>query len=129
MQCLCDLQAISFIHPFYWDCRLPESFDNVMVVTDGFITNVLVLIHIMLAIGFVTTVSSLSLIAWSKLSCVYCTGKASGWFFRHEMSDLFFLCVVVHTRVLFCTFCISIGVTSPRINTYYTLECLHTPRV
>ena len=30
-----------------------------------------------------------SLIAWPKLSCVYCTGKASGWFFRHEMSDLF----------------------------------------
>ena len=23
-----------------------------------------------------------------KLSFVYCTGKASGWFFRHEMSDL-----------------------------------------
>ena len=21
---------------------------------------------------------------------MYCTGKASGWFFRHEMSDLFF---------------------------------------
>ena len=24
-----------------------------------------------------------------KLSFVYCTEKASGWFFRHEMSDLF----------------------------------------
>ena len=32
---------------------------------------------------------SCSLVAWPKLSCVYCTGKASGWFFRHEMSDLF----------------------------------------
>ena len=31
---------------------------------------------------------SCSLIAWPKLSCVYCTGKVSGWFFRHEMSDL-----------------------------------------
>ena len=32
---------------------------------------------------------SCSLIAWPRLSCVYCTGKASGWFFRHKMSDLF----------------------------------------
>ena len=32
---------------------------------------------------------SCSLVAWPKLSCVYCTGKASGWFFRHEMSDSF----------------------------------------
>ena len=32
---------------------------------------------------------SCSLIVWPKLSCVYCMGKASGWFFRHEMSDLF----------------------------------------
>ena len=31
---------------------------------------------------------SCSLIACPMLSCVYCTGKASGWFFRHEMSDL-----------------------------------------
>ena len=37
---------------------------------------------------------SCSLIAWPKLSCVYCTGKASGWFFRHEMSDLYIECKV-----------------------------------
>ena len=29
-----------------------------------------------------------------KLSFVYCTEKASGWFFRHEMSDLFDFCLV-----------------------------------
>ena len=41
------------------------------------------------ALGIYLWLYSCSLIAWPKLSCVYCTGKASGWFFRHEMSDLF----------------------------------------
>ncbi len=27
-------------------------------------------------------------LAWPGLSCVYCTGKVPGWFFRHEISDL-----------------------------------------
>ena len=42
---------------------------------------------------------SCTLVAWPKLSFVYCTGKASGWFFRHEMSDLFVfkLFIVVFT--------------------------------
>ena len=30
-----------------------------------------------------------------KLSFVYCTEKASGWFFRHEMSDLFSLSYII----------------------------------
>ena len=39
MQCLCGLQAISFIHPFIVivDCQ-NNYFDNVMIVTNGFIT-------------------------------------------------------------------------------------------
>ena len=27
-------------------------------------------------------------VAWPKLSCVYCTGKVPGWYFRHEMSAI-----------------------------------------
>ena len=30
-----------------------------------------------------------TIVSRPKLSFVYCTGKASGWFFRHEMSDSF----------------------------------------
>ena len=45
------------------------------------------------ALGIIIVIVSLayscSLVAWPKLSCVYCTGKVSGWFFRDEMSDLF----------------------------------------
>ena len=41
---------------------------------------------------------SCSLIAWPELSCVYCTGKASGWFLRHEMSDLF---LAVYSEVVY----------------------------
>ncbi len=44
-----------------------------------------------------TAFYSCSLIAWPKLSCVYCMGKASGCFFRHEMSDL----LLENTHVLF----------------------------
>ena len=50
-----------------------------------------------------TAFYSCSLIAWPKLSCVYCTGRASGWFFRHEMSDLFsWLWAGVACRGLWC---------------------------
>ena len=41
------------------------------------------------ALGIYLWLYSCSLIAWPKLSCVYCTGKTPGCFFRHEMSDLF----------------------------------------
>ena len=30
-------------------------------------------------------------LAWPQLSCVYCSGKVPGWFFRHEMSVFFSL--------------------------------------
>ena len=38
---------------------------------------------------------------------MYCTGKASGWFFRHKMSDLLGKCFLVEVHpymTYFCTF-------------------------
>ena len=52
------------------------------------------------ALGIYLWLYSCSLIAWPKLSCVYCTGKASGWFLRHEMSDLFWKVRMAKMRVL-----------------------------
>ena len=64
---------------------------------------------------------SCSLIAWPKLSCVYCTGKATGWFFRHEMSDLFELrftgmCYVPNTTY-----------TQVLMHNYLLLHCVELP--
>ena len=77
------------------------------------------------ALGIYLWLYSCSLIAWPKLSCVYCTGKASGWFFRHEMSDLFLITSLVKCvpswyqdccpfALIICTYpaCVRKGITS-----------------
>ena len=71
---------------------------------------------------------SCSLIAWPKLSCVYFTGKASGWFFRHEMSDLFSPLEKDELVEFLCMFTTSpFSVEFSHINTCYQTtptECL-----
>ena len=54
-----------------------------MVVTNGFITNVLVLIHNMLAIGFVTTVSTLLFL--QHLSMTLCSALCGLYFDPHAL--------------------------------------------
>ena len=47
--------------PLYCDCRLPESYDNVVAGDHGFIISVSVTIRIIVKIGFVKIVSKLTL--------------------------------------------------------------------